>query len=38
MSSSFGPDGKLSVVWTRIVAEVPGTATLERDIYYARSA
>ena len=37
MSSSFGPDGKLSVVWTRIVLEIPGTASLERDIYYARS-
>ena len=37
MSSAFGPDGHLSVVWTRIVMEIPGTASLERDIYYARS-
>jgi hypothetical protein len=36
MSSFFGPDGKLSVVWTRIVMEVPGTASLERDIYFAK--
>jgi hypothetical protein len=37
MSSAFGPDGKLSVIWTRIVLEIPGTASLERDIYDARS-
>jgi hypothetical protein len=27
----------LSVVWTRRVLSVPGVATVERDIYYARS-
>jgi hypothetical protein len=36
MSSAFGPDGRLSVVWTRIVGEIPGTASLMRDIYYAK--
>ncbi len=41
MSSYFGPDGKLSVVWTRYVytAGVPGVvgAAVARDIYYAKS-
>lgn len=37
MSSYFGPDGKLSVVWTRRVFGVPGVVTVARDIYYARS-
>jgi len=37
MGSYFGPDGKLSVVWTRYVVSVPGVATVARDIYHARS-
>lgn len=37
MGSFFGPDGTLSVVWTRRVLGVDGVATLARDIYYARS-
>jgi hypothetical protein len=37
MASAFGPDGKLSVVWTRYVFGVPGVATVYRDIYFARS-
>jgi hypothetical protein len=37
MGSFFGPDGKLSVVWTRRVLSVPGVTTVMRDIYYARS-
>ena len=37
MGSFFGPDGKLSVVWTRRLQSIPGVATLTRDIYYARS-
>ena len=36
MSSFFGPGGKLSVVWTRIVMEVPGTASLEGDTHFAK--
>ena len=37
MSSSFGPDGKLSVVWTRRAFGVDGVTTVARDIYFARS-
>ena len=37
MSSYFGPDGKLSVVWTRRVFGIDGVASLARDIYFARS-
>ena len=37
MGSFFGPDGKLSVVWTRRVLSVPGVTTVTRDIYFARS-
>src|SRR6266540_2726441 len=37
MGSSFGPNGTLSVVWTRItLPDTCGLATI-RDIYYARS-
>ncbi len=37
LGSSFGPDGTLSVVWTRnTISSTCGTATM-RDIYYARS-
>ena len=36
MSSAFGPNGKLSVVWTRDVITTP-EATLARDIYYDES-
>jgi hypothetical protein len=35
MGSYFNPDGTLGVIWTRRVLSVG--ATLERDIYYARS-
>ena len=37
MGSYFNPDGTLGVVWTRVVQSVDRVATLERDIYYARS-
>jgi len=37
MGSYFNPDGTLGVVWTRDVQRLDGVATLERDIYYARS-
>ena len=37
MGSHFNPDGTLGVVWTRDVLRADGVATLERDIYYARS-
>jgi hypothetical protein len=37
MASYFGPDGKLSVVWTRRVFGIDGVATVARDIYFARS-
>lgn len=39
LTSSFGPDGKLAVVWTRIVLVNPtkqGVQSLFRDIYSAR--
>ena len=35
LGSSFFPDGKLGVIWTRIVLWTDAT-TLERDIYFAR--
>lgn len=37
MGSHFNPDGTLDVVWTRIVQQLDGIATLTRDIYFARS-
>ena len=37
MGSYFNPDGTLDVVWTRDVLRLDGVATLERDIYFARS-
>jgi len=37
MGSYFNPGGTLGVVWTRDVQRLDGIATLERDIYYARS-
>lgn len=37
MASYFGPEGKLSVVWTRRVFGIDGVATVARDIYFARS-
>ena len=37
LGSSFGPNGTLSVVWTRLtLSGTCGTAQM-RDIYYARS-
>lgn len=39
LTSSFGPDGKLAVIWTRIVTTNPtrtGLNNLFRDIYSAR--
>ena len=36
LTSAFTPDGKLNVVWTRVVQRVAGN-TIERDIYFARS-
>jgi hypothetical protein len=39
LTSSFGPDGKLAVIWTRIVLVNPakqGVQSLFRDIYSAR--
>ena len=37
MGSYFNPDGTLDVVWTRDVLRLDDVATLERDIYFARS-
>lgn len=37
LGSYYGPDHQLSVVWTRRVFTVGTTASLERDIYFARS-
>jgi len=37
MSSYFNPDGTLDVIWTRDELQIPGTATLTRDIFFARS-
>lgn len=36
LTANFSPDGKLNVVWTRVVNKVAGN-TIERDIYFARS-
>jgi hypothetical protein len=36
LTSTFTPDGKLNVVWTRVVQRVAGN-TIQRDIYFARS-
>ena len=37
MGSYFNPDGTLNVIWTRVVQRLDGVATIERDIYFARS-
>ena len=37
MSSYFNPDSTLDVIWTRDELQIPGTATLTRDIFFARS-
>lgn len=37
MGSAFGPDGRLSVVWTRPVPPELGLVNISRDIFYARS-
>ena len=34
---NFNPDGTLDVIWTRDELQIPGTATLTRDILFARS-
>jgi len=37
MGSAFGPDGKLSVVWTRRTPPELGLVNISRDIFHARS-
>lgn len=40
LTANFSPDGKLNVVWTRVVERVgtpAGAQTIRRDIYFARS-
>ena len=37
LTSGFSPDGKLNVVWTRVLPSSVGVTTIYRDIYFARS-